>query len=158
MLSFNYVATASYRSFLCSGVRILRLFNWEVSGWLPPVNYFSVVCAVFCSLTDSPGEDAFQVKITSSSGRVRAWVQKLDRHDGSFIIRYRLFASYPDLTIEITHKGKNVANSPYTLQGLFLLPLRKWKFISYFIYQWVISEWLLITLKWGWICEIKIHS
>lgn len=84
--------------------------------------YFSVVCAVFCSLTDSPGEDAFQVKITSSSGRVRAWVQKLDKHDGSFIIRYRLFASYPDLTIEITHKGKNVANSPYTLQGLFLLP------------------------------------
>lgn len=50
---------------------------------------------------------------------MRAWVQKLDRHDGSFIIRYRLFASYPDLTIEITHKGKNVANSPYTLQGVY---------------------------------------
>lgn len=69
------------------------------------------------NITESPGEDAFQVKITSSvSGRLRAWVQKLDRHDGSFIIRYRMFASYPDLTIEITHKGKHVANSPYRLQ------------------------------------------
>jgi len=69
------------------------------------------------NLTESPGENAFQVQISSSSGRVRAWVQNLDRHDGSFIIRYRLFASYPDLTIEITHKGKSVAKSPYRLQG-----------------------------------------
>lgn len=69
------------------------------------------------NLTDSPGQDAFDVKITSSSGRVRAWLQKLDRKDGSFIVRYRLFASYPDLTIEITHKGKSVANSPYKLEG-----------------------------------------
>lgn len=71
----------------------------------------------FVSLTDSPGQATFDVKITSSSGRVRAWVQKLDRKDGSFIVRYRMFASYPDLTIEITHKGKNVANSPYKLEG-----------------------------------------
>ena len=87
----------------------------------------SIFCSItvdFCSITESPGEDAFQVKITSSvSGRLRAWVQKLDRHDGSFIIRYRMFASYPDLTIEITHKGKHVANSPYRLQGLFLVLL-----------------------------------
>ena len=75
------------------------------------------MCGVCGSLTESPGQDAFDVKITSSIGRVRVWVQKLDRKDGSFIIRYRLFASYPDLTIEITHKGKSVARSPYILQG-----------------------------------------
>ncbi|XP_078368926.1 protein O-glucosyltransferase 2-like [Oculina patagonica] len=68
------------------------------------------------NLTTSPGQDAFEVKITSSSGRVRTWVQKLDRHDGSFIVRYRLFASYPELTIQVTHKAKNVAKSPYILQ------------------------------------------
>ena len=76
-----------------------------------------------CRLTESPGQDAFQVQITSSSGRVRAWVQTLDRHDGSFIIRYRLFASYPDLTVAITHKGKSVAKSPYILKGLSVLLL-----------------------------------
>lgn len=70
-----------------------------------------------CSLTESPGQDAFDVKITSSSGRVRTWVQKLDRHDGSFIVRYRLFASYPELIIQVTHKGESVAKSPYKLKG-----------------------------------------
>lgn len=53
----------------------------------------------------------------SSSGRVRAWIQKLDRLDGSFIVRYRLFASYPDLTIHITYKGESVGSSPYRLHG-----------------------------------------
>lgn len=48
-------------------------------------------------------------------------MQKLDRHDGSFIVRYRMFESYPDLTIEILHEGKHVAKSPYTLQGLLVL-------------------------------------
>jgi len=84
-------------------------------------NHKVTIITVTCSLTESPGENAFQVQISSSSGRVRAWVQKLDRHDGSFIIRYRLFATYPDLTIEITHKGKSVAKSPYRLQGLFVV-------------------------------------
>lgn len=69
------------------------------------------------NLTESPGDDAFDVKVMSSSGRVRAWVQKLDRLDGSFIVRYRLFASYPDLTIHITYKGESVGSSPYRLHG-----------------------------------------
>ena len=48
-------------------------------------------------------------------------MQKLDRHDGSFIVRYRMFESYRDLTIEILHEGQHVAKSPYTLQGLLVL-------------------------------------
>ncbi|XP_015760423.1 PREDICTED: KDEL motif-containing protein 1-like [Acropora digitifera] len=85
-----------------------------------PARYFFVqsVDRGHKNVTESPGEDAFLVRIsTSSSARVRAWVQKLDRHDGSFIVRYRMFESYRDLTIEILHEGQHVAKSPYTLQG-----------------------------------------
>lgn len=85
-----------------------------------PARYFFVqaVDKSKNNFTESPGQDTFQIRITSSSdSRVRAWVQTLDRNDGSFIIRYRLFASYPDLAIEITHKGKSVAKSPYKLHG-----------------------------------------
>lgn len=99
--------------------RFFKVFCFTHLYWKFSQFYFLNVWLsfFFVSLTDSPGQATFDVKITSSSGRVRAWVQKLDRKDGSFIVRYRLFASYPDLTIEITHKGKNVANSPYRLEG-----------------------------------------
>lgn len=99
--------------------RFFKVFCFTHLYWKFSQFYFLNVWLsfFFVSLTDSPGQATFDVKITSSSGRVRAWVQKLDRKDGSFIVRYRLFASYPDLTIEITHKGKNVANSPYKLEG-----------------------------------------
>lgn len=99
--------------------RFFKVFCFTHLYWKFSQFYFLNVWLsfFFVSLTDSPGQATFDVKITSSSGRVRAWVQKLDRKDGSFIVRYRMFASYPDLTIEITHKGKNVANSPYKLEG-----------------------------------------
>lgn len=99
--------------------RFFKVFCFTHLYWKFSQFYFLNVWLsfFFVSLTDSPGQATFDVKITSSSGRVRAWVQKLDRKDGSFIVRYRMFASYPDLTIEITHKGKNVANSPYKIEG-----------------------------------------
>ena len=71
-------------------------------------------------MTESPGEQTFDVKLSTSSGRTRVWLQVLDRHDGSFIVRYRPFASYHDLTIEVLYNGKHVAKSPYKLTGVRL--------------------------------------
>lgn len=47
----------------------------------------------------------------------RIWVQVLDRKDGSFLVRYRMYATYQDLHIHVLHKNKHVAKSPYILKG-----------------------------------------
>lgn len=70
------------------------------------------------NFTTSPGEKAFEVSIVSPTEQfTRIWIQVLDRHDGSFLVRYRMYATYSDLHIHILHKNKPVAKSPYTLNG-----------------------------------------
>ncbi|XP_033843281.1 protein O-glucosyltransferase 2 [Periophthalmus magnuspinnatus] len=70
------------------------------------------------NLTASPGEKTFEVNIVSPSEPfTRIWVQVLDRQDGSFLVRYRMYATYTDLHIHIVYKDKPVAKSPYILKG-----------------------------------------
>ena len=71
-----------------------------------------------CSLTSSPGESAFKVKIVSPTEQFsRIWIQVLDRKDGSFLVRYRMYASYTDLHIDVLLEDKHVAKSPFTVKG-----------------------------------------
>ncbi|KAL2080797.1 hypothetical protein ACEWY4_022650 [Coilia grayii] len=68
--------------------------------------------------TSSPGEKTFEVKIWSPTEPFsRIWVQVLDRNDGSFVVRYRMYASYTDLHVQVLLQDKNVAQSPYVLKG-----------------------------------------
>ncbi|KAI4885914.1 hypothetical protein NFI96_030888 [Prochilodus magdalenae] len=70
------------------------------------------------NFTSSPGENAFEVKIASPSDPYsRIWVQVLDRRDGSLLVRYRMYASYTDLNIQVLLENKHVAKSPYVLSG-----------------------------------------
>uniref|UniRef100_A0A8C5FMA5 Protein O-glucosyltransferase 2 n=1 Tax=Gadus morhua TaxID=8049 RepID=A0A8C5FMA5_GADMO len=70
------------------------------------------------NLTWSPGEKTFDVKISSSTEQfARIWIQVLDRRDGSFLVRYRMYASYTDLHIQVLLKEKHVAKSPFILPG-----------------------------------------
>lgn len=70
------------------------------------------------SLTTSPGDTAFEVKILSPvEPFTRIWIQVLDRQDGTFLVRYRMYATYTDLHISILLKSKHVAASPYILKG-----------------------------------------
>jgi hypothetical protein len=49
---------------------------------------------------------------------VRVQIQVLDRKDGTYIVRYRLYESYKNLLISIKNKlNIHVANSPYQLRG-----------------------------------------
>jgi Filamin/ABP280 repeat len=72
------------------------------------------------SFTDSVGPNAFSVSITKSADQsgVRAWIQVLDRQDGSYIVRYKLVESPKDLSLSIFYNNQQVANSPYFLKGL----------------------------------------
>ncbi|CAJ1071333.1 protein O-glucosyltransferase 2 [Xyrichtys novacula] len=70
------------------------------------------------NLTTSPGEKTFEVKMVSPTEQfVRIWIQVLDRQDGSFLVRYRMYATYRDLQIHILLKNKHVAQSPFILKG-----------------------------------------
>lgn len=85
-----------------------------------PARYFYVqaVDSEGKRFTASPGENAFQVKITAPEEQfTRVGVQILDRKDGSFIVRYRMYASYKNLKIEVQAKDKHIDKSPYFLKG-----------------------------------------
>ena len=73
---------------------------------------------LFSSLTSSVGKENLKVDY-SSKNRVRIWPDLLDRNDGSYIARFRLFETYQEITISVKYKDEHIANSPYHLKGLF---------------------------------------
>ncbi|XP_033864706.3 protein O-glucosyltransferase 3 [Acipenser ruthenus] len=93
------------------------------SGVVLPVRYFFIqaVNTAGENFTHSPGRDSFRVEITSRSKKEHIrihWVKPLDRNDGSFLMRYRLYESATEgLKIEVFHRNKHVAQSPYILKG-----------------------------------------
>ncbi|KAL4657375.1 KDEL motif-containing protein 2 [Arapaima gigas] len=88
-----------------------------------PVRYFYIQAVSDSgeNLTCSPGKETFQVRIASLSARehVRIHVpQPLDRGDGSFLMRYRLYTSAAEgLKVEVLHRNQHVSKSPYILEG-----------------------------------------
>ncbi|XP_072119571.1 protein O-glucosyltransferase 2 isoform X1 [Mobula birostris] len=85
-----------------------------------PARYFFIqaVAEDHVNFTTSPGEDTFTVSFKSPGEEfTRIWVQVLDRKDGSFLVRYRMYSSYRDLVIEIKFQDAHVAQSPYFLKG-----------------------------------------
>ncbi|XP_020790509.2 protein O-glucosyltransferase 3 [Boleophthalmus pectinirostris] len=88
-----------------------------------PVRYFYIqaVGSHGHNLTASPGKDAFKVKISSLDPKeyIRIHVaQPLDREDGSFLVRYRLYGTASKgLKVEVLHGDVPAAKSPYTIQG-----------------------------------------
>lgn len=67
------------------------------------------------------GKDTFKVKISSLDKKehIRIHVSPpLDRGDGSFLVRYRLYSTAPKgLKLEVLHQDAAVAKSPYTIHG-----------------------------------------
>ncbi|KAM9816038.1 protein O-glucosyltransferase 3 [Syngnathus typhle] len=88
-----------------------------------PVRHFFIQAVDFKGehLSSSPGKDTFTVKITSLEKKehVRIHVPPpLDRGDGSFMVRYRLYNTAPmGLRVEIFHHETAVAKSPYIIPG-----------------------------------------
>lgn len=70
------------------------------------------------NLTRSPGEKTFEVKMVSPAEQfTRIWVQVLDRGDGSFLVRYRMYASYTHLHVHVLLNEQHVHKSPFVLKG-----------------------------------------
>ncbi|XP_071785645.1 protein O-glucosyltransferase 2-like [Asterias amurensis] len=82
-----------------------------------PARFFFIQAVDFQnnSFTYSPGPNAFQVAIKPSTGRGRIWTQVLDRNDGTFLVRYRLFQTYPQMRIEVMSGDRHVGASPFII-------------------------------------------
>ncbi|GAB1609416.1 protein O-glucosyltransferase 2-like [Argonauta hians] len=85
-----------------------------------PVRYFFIqaVDKFGRNFTESVGAKAFTVSLSVTGTNV--WYSRdiLDRKDGSYIVRYRLYRSYNNIEIHIKYKGRHVSASPYLLQGI----------------------------------------
>jgi len=76
-----------------------------------PARYFFIKSTDKCKVNK---EDLnVELKGNSQFGSCRIWTQILDRHDGSFIVRYKMMHSCDDLEIHITSKGQHLGESPY---------------------------------------------
>lgn len=91
-----------------------------------PVRYFFIqaVSPEGRNLTSSPsgtGQKTFKVSIRSISPKeyIRIHVpDPLDRNDGSFLMRYRMYGSVnKGMVIEVLYGDQHVAQSPYILEG-----------------------------------------
>ncbi|XP_037539292.1 protein O-glucosyltransferase 3 [Nematolebias whitei] len=110
----------------CEGISPQRCLVWGPglrADAVLPVRYLFIqaVNSKGENLTLSPGKDTFKVKISPLDNKeyLRVHVPPpLDRGDGSFLVRYRLYGStIKGLRVEILHQDAAVAQSPYILQG-----------------------------------------
>ncbi|XP_034825897.1 protein O-glucosyltransferase 2-like [Maniola hyperantus] len=63
----------------------------------------------------------FAVEINGKSfnkDHCRLWTNTLDRTDGSFIVRYKLYETCNELSISIYYKHKHIRDSPFKFTGL----------------------------------------
>ncbi|XP_041054964.1 protein O-glucosyltransferase 3 [Carcharodon carcharias] len=88
-----------------------------------PVRYFYIQAVTYTgeNVTYSPGSNTFNVviKVLSSREHVRRYVPApLDRNDGTFLMRYRMYGTASEgLKIEVFLQGQHVGQSPYILKG-----------------------------------------
>ncbi|GFO05906.1 kdel motif-containing protein 1, partial [Plakobranchus ocellatus] len=90
------------------------------SDFRVPVRYFYIqlVNKDGANVTYSVGKKAITAVVSPVSGEhARIWTEVLDRHDGSYIVRFRPFSSTSDLRVEITMQGRHMAESPYIIEG-----------------------------------------
>lgn len=110
-------------SLLFVSVSTISLSDIEVSGpglqpseIVLPARYFYV----FSKINESLDESALRIVINGSSDKetpCRVWVQILDRKDGSFIIRYKLYESCYNFQINVMYESAHIGGSPFFDKG-----------------------------------------
>ncbi|KAK3749514.1 hypothetical protein RRG08_043420 [Elysia crispata] len=107
----------------CENVSLRQSRIWGPglkSDFRLPVRYFFVqlVNKDGSNVTTSVGKKIVSALVSPANGdNARIWTEVLDRHDGSFIVRFRLFSSTSDLKVAVTLRGQHIADSPYTITG-----------------------------------------
>lgn len=132
--------------FFCFGKLLLTSHNLKADSWVVPhalelfgVHSYNNIMAVGTYLKSVNramlvglciprySTDVTKLLEVDISGRskttphCRIWVNKLDRKDGSFIVRYKIYETCLDLQINVLYKHKHVEGSPYKFKGLYVL-------------------------------------
>lgn len=93
------------RYFFISTVKYTHILWWK-----PTVLIFFFIL-IRCNISQS--DVSVTIHGASEYGSCRAWIQVLDRHDDSFIVRYKMFSYCDNMEIHITIRGIHIAESPY---------------------------------------------
>ena len=81
--------------------------------------FFILLIKLLFRIKNDLGDDAFAVQVqTTSGGRVRAWIQVINLHNGTYIGRFRLYDYSGDLKIFVLHKGRHLFSSPFVVKGI----------------------------------------
>ena len=85
------------------------------------IRLFMLTVFMCSSFTESLGSNFFTVQVNQAADgtRTRTAIQVLDRHDGSYLVRYKLMQGYHSVVINVLYNGQHIAKSPYTLSGIF---------------------------------------
>ncbi|RVE48818.1 hypothetical protein evm_006592 [Chilo suppressalis] len=85
-----------------------------------PARYFFVNFTSYNGKYSSTLSNDFAVEIEGTSikkSHCRIWVNKLDRKDGTFIVRYKVYDTCLDLNISLYYKSKHISGSPFNFKG-----------------------------------------
>ncbi|CAH0748815.1 unnamed protein product [Diatraea saccharalis] len=85
-----------------------------------PARYFFVNFTSFNEKYSPYLANDFAVEIEGNSiknAHCRIWVNKLDRKDGTFIVRYKVYDTCLDLKISLYYKSKHIIGSPFKFNG-----------------------------------------
>lgn len=82
--------------------------------------YLSFIYLIFCRYTPQLGKD-LAIEILGRSNKegshCRVWVNKLDRKDGTFIVRYKMYETCYEVSINVYYKSKHIKGSPLKFSG-----------------------------------------
>ncbi|XP_028175683.1 protein O-glucosyltransferase 2-like [Ostrinia furnacalis] len=88
-----------------------------------PARYFFVNFTSYCKKYEPSLANDVAVEIegkSANNNRCRVWINKLDRKDGTFLIRYKVYETCQDLSIGIYFKSKHITGSPVKFTGPIL--------------------------------------
>ncbi|VEN39777.1 unnamed protein product [Callosobruchus maculatus] len=91
-----------------------------------PARYFFVELAGCtgpeeCDANSAQGDLEVKIDgITEQRTPCRTWINILNRKDGFYIVRYKVYVTCIDLKISVLYRGKHVAASPYISNGIVL--------------------------------------
>ncbi|XP_068621282.1 protein O-glucosyltransferase 2-like [Battus philenor] len=117
--------------FMCILIELSYTLKIELTGpGLQPMNIVMPARYFFVNFTSVNKETYtsewgknFAVEINGKSTKnkfCRVWVNTLDRKDGTFIVRYKIYETCLDLNIGIYYKSKHIDNSPFRFEGPIL--------------------------------------
>ncbi|KAM3964768.1 protein O-glucosyltransferase 2 [Aphomia sociella] len=86
-----------------------------------PARYFFVnISSIIGQRYSSDLHNKFAVEVDGTSIKnnpCRVWFNKLNRKDGTYIVRYKVYETCTDLSISLYYKSKHIKGSPFTIKG-----------------------------------------